>query len=288
MILFIKSIQGILRFIFFISQPLGIFFMRLAGRFTAFIIKLTPFPKMVEGNVKLFFPDRDTKQITGKLIDNFSLAIFELLSTPFINKETFTSLLGWNGLEHLREALKEGRGAIIVTMHAGNYEIVANGLDHLGFKLNSILRDPNDPFIKIVNRSRKQGKIELINTVEEDMFKTSIQKLAKNECVCILADTGALESRHVIMPFLGKNVPMATGWVTLAQRSGAQVIPALCRKEGGKNIVSIFTPLKVTVDSREEVIMRIRDIFENFVHKHPDQWAMFLNAYETRRMINNQ
>jgi len=177
---------------------------------------------------------------------------------------------------------------IMMTMHIGNYELFPLALADGNYKMNAILRATHDPIFEIINRSRISSGIKLINVLEKDIYKETIKLLGKNEIILTLADTGALESRHILYPFLGKKVTVATGWLTLAQRSRAPVIPVLVKKEGRKNIITIAEPVNVTKENREESMQKVGKFFEDFISRNPEQWAIFLNSYETRRMIEGK
>ncbi|MGB9613751.1 MAG: lysophospholipid acyltransferase family protein, partial [Candidatus Margulisiibacteriota bacterium] len=148
-----------------------------------------------------------------------------------------------------------------------------------------ILKSPSSPLFRLINKSRRYRGINLINVLEEDMYRSAVKALNRNEIVGILIDTAALESRYQILSFLGHNVPAATGWLTLAQRTQAPVIPTISWREGKKIVITFGEPLVVSNTNRNEVISKIKTFFENFIKAHPEQWGMFLNAYETKRVL---
>ena len=104
----------------------------------------------------------------------------------------------------------------------------------------------------------------------------------------MLADTGALESRHEYVQFLGKKVPVATGWLTMALRSSCAVVPTLAKKDGKRNSIILYEPLKVTKENRETIKQKAIKIFEDFIKQNPEQWGMFLNEFETKRMVEGK
>jgi len=85
--------------------------------------------------------------------------------------------------------------------------------------------------------------------------------------------------------FLEKNVPVATGWLTLAQRSQAAVVPVYSQRRGRKVFINFGEPLSVTSNNRDEVMLKLRNFFENFIKNHPEEWGIFLNDYEVKRMV---
>jgi lauroyl/myristoyl acyltransferase len=117
------------------------------------------------------------------------------------------------------------------------------------------------------------------------MYRECLKALARHRCVGILADTGAREGRHEMMPFLGHKVPIATGWTTLAERSEAPIVPIFSKREGGKVVYEIGEPQNIYRDNKAAVMEHIRKFYENMVKAHPDQWAIFLSEPEVKRMM---
>ena len=288
MIAFLKFLQFCFRIIFFAPAGIALSFMYFAGWLTQAIAKKTRLRKTVIENVKMVLPESDAEQIADKLIENTGYSIFEILCLPFFKEKHRKAIIACTGIENLDQALKQRRGAIMITMHTGNYELFPLALADGNYKMNAILRATNVAIFEIINRSRKASGIQLINVLEKDMYKETIKLLGKNEIILTLADTGALESRYILHPFLGKKVPVATGWLTLAQRSKAPLIPVLIKKEGPKNIISIAEPIKITQKNREESMQKVGKFFEDFISQNPEQWAIFLNSYETQRMIKGE
>jgi len=248
------------------------------------IAKKTKLRKSIIKNLRLIFPESNAEKLADKLITNTSYSILELLCVPFFTRKHYDAIIDWQGLENL----ENNKGAIILTMHTGNYELTHAALTNLGYPMNIVLRATQDPIFKIINRSRSSEGAKLINILEEDTYKESLKALSKGELVYLLADTGALESRHEHISFLGKQVPVATGWLTLALRSGCQVIPTISKKDGPKNSIILAKPIEVTKENREEVKAKVIKIFEDFIKQNPEQWAMFLNEYETQRMVQGK
>jgi len=288
MIFLIKVLQFKYWIIFSAPPGIALALMRFGGWIIYSIARMTSFKKTVARNVETLFPQSNGLEIADKLLKTVSYSIFELLCQPYFKAEHFKRLFAWEGMENLNRALEHKKGVLLLTLHAGNYELIPAAVGNLGYKMNSILRSTDDPIFKILNESRRHQNVNIINVSEQDMYRETIQLLGKNELVGTLADTGALEGRHVMLNFLGKEVPAATGWLTLAQRAETMVVPVLTRKEGGKNVITLYEPFSVTKDTREPAMQKAHRIFEDFVRQHPDQWGIFLNSYEVKRMVEGK
>ncbi len=289
MIGLIKTLQYLFRLVFRLPAGTALGIMRLAGRALYRIARLTPIRKTVMANLRRIIPDCDAAPLAEKLLQNFSLSVFEFLCSPYFRAEHFERVCKLSGTDNIDLALTGRKGALLLSMHTGNYEIVPAALAARGYRVSSILKAPSgDPLFKLLNRIRSYKGTEIINVTEGNMYRHALQALARNRCVCTLVDTGALEGRHEMIRFLGKRVPVATGWLALAQRSGAPVVPVLIKRDGDQVAFSIGEPLAVTRDNREEIMRRVGALFENFIRNHPDQWGIFLNEQETRRMIEGK
>ena len=288
MIIFLKALQILFRLIFFLPVAISLSIMHCFAWLVQAIAQLTKFKRTVVSNARLVLPKRDAQQIASCAISNVSASIFELLCLPFFTPKHFKRITRWQGKANLDKALEQNKGAIILTMHVGNYELVHAAISKLGYPMNIILRATNDPLFNIVNASRGSSGAKLINVLEADMYQESLKVLAKNELIYLLADTGALESRHEYHDFLGNQVPMATGWITLAQRAKCPVVPTLARRENGINVITMFPPIMVTKDNRSEMIEKSSKLFGDFIIEYPEEWAMLLNAYETQRMMGGK
>ncbi|NQT30220.1 MAG: lysophospholipid acyltransferase family protein [Candidatus Saganbacteria bacterium] len=283
-----RLLQLFFRVIFFLPARLALSIMYFCAATLAAIAKKTKFRKTVVNNVAMVLPEANAEQVADNLISNISCTIFEVLCAPFFKRKHFDLTFKIQGKDILDKAISENQGAIILTMHIGNYETIANALANLDYKMDVILKATEDPIFKIINRSRASGGIKLINVVEEDMFKKAIEALRQGEIIAVLADTGALDSRHEFMNFLGKKVPVAVGWITLAQRAKCPVLPCLIRREGRLNIATCFDAIQIRPSNRAEAMQKIGKYFEDFIIKYPEEWGMFLNSYETKRMLDSE
>jgi len=289
MILLIRIIQVKFWFVFLLPPRIALAIMRLASRIIYLIARNTPIKTIVAQNIKLVMPDLPAREVADQLIKNTSLSIFEVLCIPYFKKAHYERTFKYVGLELLDKALAEKKGVIILTMHFGNYESTGNALAQLGYKITNILRDDaKNPFLEIVNRSRRTGGNKLINTEADNMFTEATKALGRGEIVGILIDTGALESRHEYIEFLDKKVPVATGWLTLAQRVACPVLSLVTVRQGNFNHIIIFEQDYVRKDNRGTVIQKFSRGFEQFVRGHPEYWLMFFNEYETKRMVEGK
>ena len=286
MIYLLTFLRLLMRPVFWLPAPAAIYIMRLAGEATYRIASLTPFKKTVAGNYKLVFPEADADELADKLLRNTGHSIFEIICSPYLKKSHLDRLVKIEGLGNLDLALAGRKGVICLSMHSGNYELMTVTMASRGYHMTAVMKSPpGDRLFEFLNHGRRYKGIKLINILDANMYRECLQALAQDRCVGILVDTGALEGRHEMMPFLGYQVPIATGWTTLAQRAGAPVVPFFSKREGDQMVMVAGDVYNIHSDNKAEVMESIRKFYETMVRAHPDQWAIFLNEHEVKRMM---
>lgn len=89
----------------------------------------------------------------------------------------------------LRELLTE-RGAILVTPHFGNYELLGYTLAQLGFHLNAVMRPLDNPLLnEHVMSTREAGGLSLL--IKKGAANQADALLAAGKPVCFIADQDA-------------------------------------------------------------------------------------------------
>lgn len=284
----LKTLRSIFRLIFRLPPIAAVYIMRFAAEALFQLAKFTPLRGMVAKNYEMFFPGTDGRHNADQLLRNVSYSLFELICLPFFKEEHFARVVKLQGIENIDLALAKRSGGLFLTMHTGNYEIVPSVLAHLGYHVTSIVKTPDDPLFKMINESRTKHGTKLINVLDSNMYLESIKSLAENQIIGLLLDTGANEGRHEEMEFLGRQIPVATGWLTLAQRSRAEIVMCLARRVGKKVVIDFQPPFRIDRETKAEALDRIRNYFETFVKNHPEQWAIFLLKDEIHGLVHRK
>ncbi len=87
-------------------------------------------------------------------------------------------------MEHLKEALARGRGAIILTAHFTTLEIGARILN-AAFPINVLYKPPKNELLAYIANSHRESykKAEQYTTIERDDIRGMVRALRRNECV---------------------------------------------------------------------------------------------------------
>lgn len=183
------------------------------------------------------------------------------------------------GIENLDEALRGGKGAILVSLHMGNWDIGATALSRLGYPINVIVEPLEFSFLnRFLHRLRTGLGLKVITTRESITRMAEI--LRQNEILALLIDCP--EHDHgVEVNFCNSQVRMPAGAATLALRTGAKVVPCGFVRLRNNTFLALinqhlsFQRSRSLAKDIQELTQHITTALENLVKEFPDQWYMF-------------
>ncbi|MCG9896062.1 MAG: lysophospholipid acyltransferase family protein, partial [Fimbriimonadaceae bacterium] len=187
------------------------------------------------------------------------------------------------GFHHVEQALAQGRGALMITGHFGNWERISAWLSHRGVPLSVVARDANQAEINDLINSLRQGPGTRV-IPRGNAARPILERLRANELIGILPDQN---SQEIYIPFFGHPAGTVLGPGVLAERSGAPVIPVACVRVGvGRYRIRFDDPLvpEPVEGPRGEGTMRaIHAWLESVIREHPEQWLWLHDRWRSAR-----
>jgi lauroyl/myristoyl acyltransferase len=181
------------------------------------------------------------------------------------------------------EALRERRGAVLVTGHIGNWDIAAKTLCEYGQPINLVMaREANTTTQEYVRSMRERSGVRVIYS-DTSVFSAlnMIRALRANEVVAIQLDRTLGIGNTRAVPFFGAPAPFPSGPFVLARLSGAPLIPVFIPRVGTRRYaVRVGTPVTLSREARDayalDRAMRavVRE-FEAVIREFPSQWFQF-------------
>lgn len=221
-------------------------------------------------------------RLVRRVYEHFGVAAAEtLLASRLVARGELGRWVELKNPEILEEALKGGRGAVLVVAHLGNWELAALAVAARGFRINSLSRPVENPWLHAYFTPRRQATGHRL-VFREGAIAAIGEVLKRNEVIVIMPDQNAHE-KGVFVPFLGR--PASTGRTTalMALKSGAPLIPAKAVRVGRGRHVVVFEPPIPRPEGvpLDEAVRRMTADFtariEAWVREHPEQW-MWLHA----------
>ena len=195
---------------------------------------------------------------------------------------TLLARVEMTGHEHLEAALRGGRGALIVSAHYGNWELLPARIVQSGHAGAAVVVRPQPhPVLEaIAARMRRRGGLALID--KRHGLREILSTLRAGALVGLLLDQNASRQEGVFVPFFGEPASTSKGLALVARRSGAAVVPAFIRRTGpGTHCVEI-EPALPRVDDVAALTALVNATIERAIRRAPEQWFWVHRRWRTR------
>lgn len=233
----------------------------------------------------------DSKKVARATFVHYAKYLVDYTRMDLLKEDNFNRLAhAFQGKEHIDRALSQGKGAMILTAHLGNWEMGGVFLSLLGYSLNVITAP--DVAARLHDyrvRLRQEQKIKVITL--NDTLSSSlavIQALKANELVALLGDR-ELMGKGIPVKFFDQKIFFPIGPALLAYLSEASLIPTFVlmnRKNKYRCLAEPPLTLQKTGNRDEDLAVnaqRIATLMENFIRSYPDQWYTFYDYFSRHK-----
>jgi KDO2-lipid IV(A) lauroyltransferase len=231
----------------------------------------------------------ELSRLTRSFYQSFGQSIIEVFLIPLVDRNYMDKHIKIEGVEHINGALKRGKGAILVGVHAGSWEFSNVISANLGFPFVLFVKDQKFPRLnRLLNNYRKDKDCRIIT--RDQGLRGLINALKNNQAIGMMADQGGRSG--TLVDFFGRPASMPTGAVKLALKYGSALIPIFfVRTRGpkikvwaGKEIVMKGTfaygkakcaSCEATGDEDQDIkqnLQKVVAIFEDFIRRNPKEY----------------
>ena len=228
---------------------------------------------------------------TRDFYQSFGQSIIEIFLIPKVSRKYLEKYLTVQGVENIHNGLKRGKGVILLSVHAGSWELSNIICANFGVPFVLFVRGQRrfPRLSELLNRYRREKGCKIIT--REGGIKQLIDALKSNSAVGITLDQGGKGGR--LVDFFGRRASMSTGWIKLALKYDASVIPVYFTREAGpKIIIFVDKPLELinSNDAQRDVEENLKiavKVFEGFIHNYPKEylWTYKIWKYSDERNI---
>jgi len=192
----------------------------------------------------------------------------------------FTSL---EGSEHLDAAMAEGRGVILLTAHAGNYELGGLLLRARNLKVHTVYKPDRFAAVeRLREQLRAQGGVVGLPVDGVGFSTLPLVKLLREGRLVGMQGDRDFSLNGVPMAFFGREVPFPRGPWELAAMTGAPIVTSFFYADERRHFHARFgEPIRVQGArgarlAAIEAGMRsyVADL-EVLIRRHPSQWYCF-------------
>jgi KDO2-lipid IV(A) lauroyltransferase len=220
--------------------------------------------------------DKELHALGVEVFASTGRLVMESLRLPAMSAEELAAIAPFEGIEHLDRALEAGQGAVIVTAHMGNWEIMGTRLAQSGYRLVGLSRaSSSERIAEVVHEVRRDLHVETIPV--EGGIRPCLRVLGQNKVLGMFPDRRA-RGQGLDMPFFGHLVNMWHTPILLARRSGAAVLLThALRQPSGEFRIFIQPPLDIpqTEDREADVQIGCQRMFaglESLIRDHATQY----------------
>ncbi len=191
------------------------------------------------------------------------------------------------GFEALRDAAAEGKGAVMISGHLGNWEMAAASVAVRGVPMDVAAHLQKNPLF-YRHMVELQDRLGLTVIVKNEAFRLVPQALAAGRVVALIADQN-IRKRGVFVEFFGRAAATAKGPAMFALRSGAPVFLGVAvRKQGHPSRYKVtIDPVRVEegargADAVRDLTQRHVSILEAHIREAPNQYFWQHRRWKTR------
>jgi KDO2-lipid IV(A) lauroyltransferase len=235
---------------------------------------------VLTANLKAIFPailPRQLRGITLQVFRNFAKYLVDFFRFPLLDEKFIRQKVHIENLVYLDEALKEGKGVIVVSAHLGNWEMGGAVVGRLGYKIAGVALSHTDKRVNdfFINQRKQQG-LEVIPF--EHAVRGSLAVLRNNGILALVADRDFTRNGGVEVDFLGRKAILPRGPAALALKTGAVILPVfMLRNTDDSFTLKIERPIRQSDRQTDELglVYVYKAVIEEYVKRYPEQWYFF-------------
>ena len=154
----------------------------------------------------------------------------EFLALPAQTREEIAARVTWEGYEPMEARAREGKGAVLVTGHFGNWELLgAAGCVHFGPMKYLLPRQTNPWSDAYLNEVRRRLGIEPLQI--ETNLREALRALRSGALLGMLPDQDARRA-GVHVPFFGRLASTHAGPARMALAAGTPIFVGVAERDG--------------------------------------------------------
>ena len=230
--------------------------------------------------------ERCARRIAKQCFQHLGKTIVEFMRFPRLGSKQIQRYVTFEGIEHVEQALAQGKGAIILTGHFGNWELLAASMSATVAPLTPIVRELRSPRLNaLVSHYREKAGYA---TIDRDTgIRQALQCLRRNELLGIVADVDTTVS-GVYVDFFDRPAYTPYSPVAIALKTGAAILPTfIIRQPDGSHRAIIEPPLalKRTSTKEKDLVVntqKFTKIIESYIRQYPAQWIWMHRRWKTQ------
>ncbi|TAN33120.1 hypothetical protein EPN29_06810 [bacterium] len=222
--------------------------------------------------------DPEVARVARRAFQNYGRMLMEFLLLGSLTPDELMRRMTMDGREHLDAAMGCGRGAIMAVPHMGSWDMAGSYAGTMGYRIAAVAERFPGSLNDAVVRTRQRFGLNVV-MLGRSAVRAITQALEANSIVALLCDLE--QGPGVEVRFFGRRAIVPAGPASIALKTGAPLMPAYQYVTSpGHHHVHLDPPLaRLDGETREGLMQRVVDRFEDFIRERPDQWYAFRRMF---------
>ena len=240
---------------------------------------------ITETNLRLAFPELGETPRARLVRDTFvanGIGIVETATGWCRDPEHLRHRVTFKGEEHMRRAMAQGKGALIIGIHFSTLDL-GGALHSLFFPADVVYR-PHDNalFERFMTRARSRIFGKAINRYD---LRGVVRRIKAGHAVWYSPDQDFGREASVFAPFFGVEAATIKLTAKIARMTDAPVMPLIFHRNPDDRTYTLeYLPALVNFPSGDEVAdaARVNAVIEAAIRRHPEQYLWLHRRFKTR------
>ena len=233
----------------------------------------------------------EAKRIAKASVTRFGRMIVDVLRYPEIKDGKYKEMFTMDGREYLEDAKADGKGAIVIALHSGNWELLGGILASEGYPLISVAMQQQGDADRFINEYRTMMH-------QHVTYKTGVREmvkeLQKGSFIGLIMDQDPGDQGQLV-PFFGYETLTPVGPAAMARMQNVPIIPITIRfdKYTEKHAITVHPPIyaEKTDDRKRDIAVTLTTLnewLEDYIRRYPEDWFWLHNRWKwTRRLYGD-
>ncbi len=230
--------------------------------------------------------DRTAASIGRHSYQHLGRSMVEYTAFATMTRDDVNALVELEGREHLANAEKGGKGAVLYAGHFGNWELMGAAIGAQGFPIHFLVGEQSNQLVDdYMNRLRRRQGIGIIS--RDLALRKVLRALRDNQMVALLGDQNVRKDGTFI-DFLGRPASTAKGPAMFAIRAGCPVLVCGIRRISPRHHLAwINPPLWPNADLADDeavvdLTQRMNDVLAQAIRDYPQEYFWAHRRWKTQ------
>jgi len=207
-------------------------------------------------------------------VASYLRSFWEVLALPGWSRAEAIGRVRTEGEHHLRDAYA-GPGAVVALPHSGNWDLAGAWACGTGMPVTTVAEQLSDAEFAAFVGFRERLGMEVLSHREPGAISALAGAVGRGRLVCLMADRD-LDGTGLAVRWGGQPVSMPAGPAMVARRTGARLVPAVCRYEADAMVIRFAPPVapRPGRDGLVAMTQEVADFFATELARHPQDWHM--------------